>query len=201
MSRHGWRPHIESALCLDLALLFSGGALRSGTNTTGRWTWTRGGECVASVGYSAALYEAWGTLTLDYSSLNRRGEPQDETCTIPLSSRPLPFGQRYWYMHCPCSGRRARKLYKFHGLPQFCHRTAVRPLPTYASQRVSGGHRIIEQRRLIWRKLGYEGGDLLFEPTKPKWMRWRTFERYGRRDAELAGRAEAHLLAMMGDGK
>jgi hypothetical protein len=197
LSRNGWRPHIESALCLDLAALFSGGALRSGTSTAGCWTWTRTGECVASASYSAVLYEAWGTLTLNYASLDRRGESNNETCTIPFSSRPLPYGQRYWYMHCPCSGRRARKLYKFHGLPQFCHRTAVRPLPTYASQRVSGGHRIIEQRRLIWRKLGAEGGDLFFEPKKPKWMRWHTFEQHARRDAELAERAETHLARLV----
>ncbi|MBK6376557.1 MAG: hypothetical protein IPF61_06245 [Xanthomonadales bacterium] len=51
----GWRPHIESALNLDLRRMFELGALRVGSDTAGTWQWTRDGAAVSSVGYHATL--------------------------------------------------------------------------------------------------------------------------------------------------
>ncbi|HUW54565.1 MAG TPA: hypothetical protein VMV99_14235 [Rhodanobacter sp.] len=101
-------------------------------------------------------------------------------------------------MHCPYTQRRVLKLYKFGSIEQFCSRTAIRPLPTYASQRVSGSDRIIDQRWAIRRKLGDNISDLFGEPWKPKRMHWRTFERYAERDAELAERENGYLLRLIG---
>ena len=196
MSRDGWRPHIESALCLNLVVLFRQRALRPLATTSGTCQWSRGDERVASVGYSASLGEETGELRLNYS-WTTDDEPQNVTCIIRLSSRPLAFGGRYWYMHCPYTRRRARKLYKFVPIEQFCHRTAIRPLPTYASQRVSGSDRVNAQRWALRRKIGDNYSDLFGEPCKPKWMRWHTFERYARRDAELARREEEYLLRLL----
>lgn len=84
-------------------------------------------------------------------------------------------------------------LYKFSGIAKFCHRDAIRPKPTYASQRVSGIARAQAQRWAIRRKLGDECTGLMDEPMKPKWMRWATFERYAKRDAELAEIEDGYL--------
>lgn len=197
MSGSGWRPHIESALCLSVGSMFKCGALRVDATTSGSWQWSRDGERFASIGYSAILSAESGELRLSYT-WTLDGKPQDATCTIRLSSLPLQYGGRRWYMHCPYTGGRVLKLYKFGSIEQFCSRTAIRPLPTYASQRVSGSDRINAQRWAIRRKMGDPFSDLFGEPYKPKGMRWRTFERYARRDVELAERENGYLLRLIG---
>jgi hypothetical protein len=191
----GWRPHLESALCLNLARLFADGSLRADACTAGtlRWTNTRTGADVASLGYRAALGPDAGTLTLDY---NADGNP--ETCRIELVTVPCGFGGRRWLFVCPASGRRALKLYKWAKLPLFRHREAVRPRPTYASQRDGGSDRIIRQRWALRRRMGDNFSDLFGEPFKPKWMRWRTFNRYATRDAELANREWEYMGRLLG---
>ncbi len=173
-----------------------------GAMTSGALSWTRNGEKFGSIGYRADTRLESGTLTLDYRHTDRAsGERKDVQCIIPLSSIPLHYGGRRWYMHCPYTHRRAHKLHKFSGIEQFCHRTAIRPLPTYASQRVSGSDRVNDQRWAIRHKMGDNFSDLFGGPHKPKWMRWRTFNRYAARDAELEGRDAVYLgrlLARMG---
>ena len=137
MSNYGWRPHIESALSLNVGSLFKAGALRPGATASGSWQWSRDGNQVASIRYSASLTADSGELRLSYT-WKPNGKPQQVTCTIRLSSMPLHYSGRRWYMHCPLTGRRALKLYKWGSIEQFCHRTAIRPKPTYASQRGSG---------------------------------------------------------------
>lgn len=192
----GWRPHLESALCLDLLRMMRVGSVSPGCETSGIWQWSRGGKRVASIGYRAAVGADSGMLTLTY-----RVEEQDAQDVIRLSSIPNHYGGRNWFMHCPATGRRARKLYKWAGLPHFRHREAVRPRPTYASQRDSGSERIIRQRWALRRKMGDDFSDLFGEPFKPKWMRWRTYERFAARDAELEAReapAWGRLLGRLG---
>jgi hypothetical protein len=196
MSGSGWRPHIESARCLCVNALLRQCSIRPGFTTSGSWRWSQNGETVASVGYNARLGFDSGELRLSYT-WTPDGEPSDVICTIRLSSLPLQFGGRRWYMHCPYTDRRVLKLYKFGSIEKFCARTAVRPSPTYASQRVSGSDRINAQRWAIRRKIGDEYSDLFGEPYKPKRMRWRTFQRYADRDAELAA-ADTGLLRLIG---
>lgn len=196
----GWRPHIESALSLDLRRMFELGALRVGSDTTGSWCWRRDGETISSVGYHATLGEDTGSLTLNYSS-GTDEERQPFTCTVQLVTLPRHYGGRIWYFICPYSGKRARKLYKWARIDWFCHRAAIKPKPTYACQRVGGSDRINSQRWALRRKMGDEFSDLFGEPYKPKWMRWRTYERYAARDAELAERDSskfARILSRLG---
>lgn len=198
----GWRPHIESALCLNLQRLFAQGSLLAGCNVAGtlEWTYTDSGEHVASVGYRAKLTDDAGTLTLSYTE-GTGDAGKAITCTVSLVTLPRHYGGRIWYFVCPYTGRRARLLYKWKSIDWFCHREAIKPKPTYACQRESGGHRVMAQRWALRRKIGDDFSDLFGEPCKPKWMRWRTFDRYAARDAELAERESGyfgHLLARMG---
>lgn len=196
MANGGWRPHIESALCLSLPRLLEIRQVVPGCTTGGVLQWSRDGECIASVRFRAVLGDTSGTLSLSYQADGRA-----EDCTIRLSTVPNHYGGRNWFLHCPVSGRRARKLYKWSGLPDFRHREAVRPRPTYASQRDSGYDRINRQRWALRHKMGDQWSDLFGEPLKPKWMRRHTFERYAARDAELEAReapAWARLLGRLG---
>lgn len=68
----GWRPHIESALSLDLWRLHRLGIVRDGAR--GGWQWTRDGESFANLGYAVTLHGWDGTLTLEYTHTNRDGE-------------------------------------------------------------------------------------------------------------------------------
>jgi len=192
----GWRPHIESALCLDLRTMLRRSAIWPGCDTSGIWQWTCDGEQTASIGYRATLGTDDGTLTLDYSQ-GTGDERRAITCTIRLETVPCHYGGRRWLFVCPYTGRRALKLYKWASIEWFCHRTAIRPLPTYASQRVSGQDRINAQRWALRRKLGDGYSTLFDEPCKPKWMRWRTFQRYLDRDAELEAREGPFWAALL----
>lgn len=195
----GWRPHIESALCLDLRRMFKRGALRASCAVSGGWQWTNAdGDRVGSVSYQATLGENDGTLTLNYSHRNRSSERQAVTCRIELETVLCHYGGRRWYFRCPYTHRRALKLYKWPCIDLFCHREAIRPQPTYTCQRVGGLDRINAQRWALRRKLGDQYSDLLSEPVKPKWMRLRTFQRYLARDAELDAREGRYLTSLLG---
>ena len=192
MSRYGWRPKIESAWKLDVLRLQKEGILRDGAR--GWWQWTRDGEQVASICYAVEMNGPdSGMLTLSYTHTNRDGESESVTCPVRLASIPLHYGGARWYAFCPYTGKRARMLYKFSGIARFCHRDAIRPKPTYASQRVSGIARAQAQRWAIRRTLGDDCTGLLESPLKPKWMRWATFERYAKRDEELAEIEDCYL--------
>jgi hypothetical protein len=139
-----------------------------------------------------------GLLTLTYKVTDREtSKPKPVTCLIGLVTTPLNFGGRRWWMLCPYTHRRARRLYGFSGIDKFCHRLAVRPEPTYASQRVSGVCRVQAQRWAIRRRLGDDCSSLLDEPMKPAWMRWKTFERYAARDAELSEREDGYFSPLL----
>ena len=194
----GWRPHIESALCLNLQTLFKRSAIWPGCDVSSGWQWTDDdGEKVASIGYHARLGTDEGEITLSYTYGSGDARKEIE-CHAWLVTRPCHYGGRRWYFVCPYTGRRALKLYKWPGIEKFCHRDAIRPRPTYASQRESGGNRVMAQRWALRRKLGDDLSDLLGDPVKPKWMRWRTFNRYAERDAELASREWGYFARLLG---
>ncbi len=185
MSFSGWHPWIESAQVLSVSKLQTWAILFPESVRTGVLTWTDAyGDETYRVQYRAELHDSWGRLDLT---------DEHRTYGITLSTTALNFGGRRWWMHCPFTSRRALKLHRYPSLGKFCHRTAIRPLPTYASQRISGLDRIMERRWAIRRKLGDEGS--LFDSLqKPKWMRWRTFERYEQLDETLAAQEDAALI-------
>lgn len=177
MSYSSWHPAIESACALSLARILGHPPISTNAMRLGTLTWTNSyGETVYSANYRTELHEGWGQIYLTDDA---------GICSISLGTTPLHFGGSRWWMYCPITGRRALKLYRYEAIGRFCHRTAIRPLPTYASQRVSGIERIQQRRWAIRRKLG--DLDTLLEPlNKPKWMRWRTFERFQVLDDLLA---------------
>jgi hypothetical protein len=169
MSRDGWRPHIESALSLDVLTMQREGLLLPNHQESGYWRWHLGYEETALVAFRVQTYDFAGKLTLRYSARDRHsGESKPVVCVISLSTTMPPYGGFRWWMHCPYTDRRARKLYKFAGIEQFCHRESIIPKPTYASQRVSGIARIQARRWALRRRLGDEESGLGWgDPSSP----------------------------------
>lgn len=188
MAYGGWHPAIENACVLDLLRVLGKPPIRTQTIYYGSLTWSRGGEEVYSLRYQADLHDYWGRLDLTDDS---------GTYGISLGTTPLHFGGRRWWMHCPYTSSRALKLYRYSGMAKFAHRTAFRPLPTYASQRVSGIDRI-QQRRWALRRRLHDPCTLEEPLNKPKWMRWRTFVRYQELDEMLSAQEDAALWVRFG---
>lgn len=190
MTFSGWHPPIESAQKLDLSrVLGPRHPIHPQSIHFGRLTWhDEYGDETYHVQYRAELNEWWGKLDL---------ADEAGSYSISLSTTPLHFGGKRWWLHCPLTNRRAAKLYRYECLGRFYHRTAIRPRPTYASQRVSGIDRIQSRRWALRRKLN--DPCTLVEPlNKPKWMRWKTFQRYEHLDEILATQEDAALLARFG---
>ena len=82
-------------------------------------------------------------------------------------------GSRSWFI-CPAIGCGRRVVILYGGgifACRHCHQLA------YASSREDAGGRATRRADRLRARLGWEPGILNGEGIKPKWMRWRTFER------------------------
>ena len=94
---------------------------------------------------------------------------------VGLQTSPQPFGGARWWFVCPRTRRRAVRLFLPLGGHQFWSRQAYRL--GYSSQRQDPMGCAQLQAEKIYRQLGGEGHWMDDPPPKPKWMRWRTYER------------------------
>jgi hypothetical protein len=197
------REKVENSLKLDLRRMFSSGALYAHCDTHGTWRCTASstGRCIDSVSYHAIIGEQSGTLTLLHPHVDTSGRHCMLTYDIRLSSIPLHYGGRRWYMHCPLTGRRAQILRKWQGTAKFCHRAAFAIAPTYASQRTSENKRIIAKRIAIREKLGSANPSLFVMPRKPRRMRWLTYSKYIHRELALARSYHDYIMRLMGQDR
>ena len=68
----------------------------------------------------------------------------------------------------------------------------------YASSREDAGDRAIRRADRLRARLGWEPGILNGEGGKPKWMRWRTFERLSAEYDAVIGRSMRELMLKLG---
>jgi len=123
-------------------------------------------ENVALIGMTRASLTGENDANLSIE-FRLNGEPE----LIWLEKRPCRFGGGRWFAVCPHSGRTAAKLYLPSGGRRFLSRHAYRM--GYRSQyEAPAGRATLKQDRLAAR-LGLD----LHCPVKPKWMRWRTYDR------------------------
>jgi hypothetical protein len=86
------------------------------------------------------------------------------------------YGGRRWWFQCPRTYRKTTKLYLPNGGWHFWSRQAYGL--GYACQREDRFGRLQRRAAMLNRQLGGKGwGSWDTPPTKPKWMRWRTYER------------------------
>src|SRR5713226_3182955 len=102
------------------------------------------------------------------------------------------YGGRRWWFQCPRTGRRTTKLYLPNGGRHFWSRQAYGL--GYASQREGRFDRLQRRAAMLNRQLGGKGwATWESPPSKPKWMRWRTYERKYEGWRRVVERADAEF--------
>jgi hypothetical protein len=121
---------------------------------------------------------------------------------IALVTLPRHFGGRSWFFVCPVINCRASVLWLPRGAQHFASRHAWPGKVAYHSQFMTAADRAYLgmeriKRRLIG-ELDPEAWDL---PPKPKWMRWKTYdrlvERFERYEAALDAAALSHVTKLL----
>jgi hypothetical protein len=174
MPRERLRVCLQDGLKLDLNRLIRRGTVRPGTKAGPyliQWTNSYTGELVASGEITANLCgreEGW--FRFQAGSLEQ---------WVTLVARPRHFGGKQWYFRCPLTGRLASVLWMPPGARQFCSRHAWgQRKVAYRSQFLSvydRGH--AGQAKIKARLIGDLDPRDWALPPKPKWMRWRTYNR------------------------
>ena len=173
MPRPRQRVRLESGLKLDLNKLRRQGLVCPGVKRGAviRWTNTYTGEVIAKGVMTSNMegtYEGWLRIQLG-------GVDQ----TITLVPKPRHFGGHQWYFVCPVMNRYASVLWMPSGANRFCSRQAWGRRVAYASQFADPDNRAhIGQAKIKSRLIADLDLDEWDFPPKPKWMRWRTYNRY-----------------------
>src|SRR5262249_28943431 len=176
----------QQALKLDINLLARRGLIMPGSAAGPhaiRWV-NSDGQVIASGWLSADMQsDDEGLFHIQICELNQQ---------IALSTFPRHYGGRQWFFVCPGTKRRASVLLLPGGALQFASRHAWPGRVAYRAQFMTAMDRAYLGMEKIKRCLI---GDLDPEewelPPKPKWMRWKTYQRY----VEQFDRYEAALDA------
>jgi hypothetical protein len=168
------RPSYESAASLVLCTTtFARAGLRFGVRGSATLTFTSDGES-----FPVAIEIDTTVREVPYMQLahaRRTDPPVAQHYNVRLLTSPQWFGGLRWWFQCPRTGRRAVKLFLPLGGHQFWSRHAYGL--GYASQREDRMGCAQLQAEKIYRQLGGEGHWMDDPPPKPKWMRWRTYDR------------------------
>jgi hypothetical protein len=176
--RHGGRVLVENAIRLNIDTLLRRCRIRRGGTARGTYHFdfydqelSVDFEC--HIGNPGASWLRLQYRICDYWT----GEPHEIDDLIYLVATRPHFGGLRWWFECPRTGDRVRMLYLALGVRRFASRRAYRL--AYASQRgtvVDRAHR--GQAKIKARLIGDRDPDEWDLPPKPKWMRWRTYQRY-----------------------
>ena len=190
MPRPLQRVRLESGLKLNLNSLARRGFIKPGaiTGPVGIvWTDDTGQQIV---GYVTADMsgEQTGWLRIRLGRLDQ---------CIYLVARPRHFGGRQWFFMCPHLHSRATVLWMPPGAHSFACRERWGRQVAYASQfkdRIARGHRGAAKIKSRLCSVGGFDPDEWELPPKPKWMRWKTYNRMVERFDRYEGMVEEGLL-------
>jgi hypothetical protein len=185
-------------LKLDLNRLAAQGIVRRGASTGPAgisWTSDYWGEIASALIWADMRGHREGFFRI------RLGEWDQH---IALSATPRHFGGRQWYFVCPYMNRHVSVLWKPPGAYSFACRQKWGRQVAYASQFMARDDRAHRGKAKINAQLCRKGGfdpDEWDIPPKPKWMRWKTYDRavkkYDRYDDVLDEGLSA-LMARLG---
>ncbi len=174
MPRPRQRVCLQAGLKLDLNKLRRQGWLRPGAKVGPhhiRWTYTYTGEEIASGLITANMegkYGGW--LRILIGDLDQR---------IDLVTQSRHFGGRQWYFECPVTHRHCSVLWLPPGATRFCSRQTWRRQVAYASQFADPDNRAhLGKAKIKSRLIADLDPDEWALPPKPKWMRWRTYNKH-----------------------
>ena len=171
------RACLEEGLKLDLNRLARQGFVRRGMRWGPigiRWHWTYTGEEIAT-GLITSNMEGpcGGWFRIQIGNLDQ---------SIDLVAEPRNFGGRQWYFECPSTWRQCSVLWMPPGARRFCSRQVWKRSVAYASQFADPDNRAhIGKAKIKSRLIADLDPDEWDLPPKPKWMRWRTYDRYTQR--------------------
>ena len=172
--RSGGRPTYESCASLVLTTTtFARAGLRAGVTGEATLTFANFGEPLPVSTMIDTTDPHFPFIQLSHA--RRCTPPATESYRVPLQTTPQRFGGVRWWFRCPRTGRRCTKLFLPLGGHQFWSRYAYRL--GYASQREDAAGRAQRQARKVSASLGDADHWMGGPPPKPKWMRWRTYER------------------------
>ena len=183
--RYGTKPTTDDYHRLDVRRLARSGGLRPGFR--GGWQWTEDGEVVASI----QMRTEHDRVILFYR--HRSGTEQWTSKEYPVRIDRTAChlgGSRPWFI-CPALGCGRRVAILYGGVIfacRDCYQLA------YASSREDAGDRATRRAERLRAQLGWEPGILNGEGGKPKWMRWRTFERLAAQHEELVGKSMQDMM-------
>jgi hypothetical protein len=194
MPRPLQRVRLESGLKLNLNRLARRGIIKPGaiTGPVGvAWTEKYTGDEIASGLITADMSGIEGWFRIQLGHLDQR---------ILLITKRRHFGGRQWYFVCPYTNRPASVLWKPPGAQSFASRQKWERQVAYASQfmdRIARGHQgaaTIKSRLCSFGGFDPDEWDL---PPKPKWMRWRTYNRMVERFDRYQALVEEGLLEVV----
>jgi len=166
--RYGTKSSTDEYRRLDVRRWAREGMLRPGY--WGGWQWTRNGEVVASIRMRAEA----NRVILTYRHCRDGEDWKDEEYPVRIARTPCHLGgSRPWFI-CPALGCGRRVAILYGGgifACRHCYQLA------YASTREDAGDRATRGADRIRARLGWAPGILNGHGDKPKWMRWRTFDR------------------------
>jgi hypothetical protein len=149
----------------------------------GGWQWLRHGRQVASI----QMHAEADRVVLTYRHRRGDGDWTDEEYPVYIVRTACHLGgSRAWFI-CPAVGCRRRVAILYGGTVFACRRCHQL---TYDSTREDAGDRATRHADRIRARLGWEPGIGNGRGSKPKWMRWRTFQ-------QLADRHDQHVSRSM----
>ncbi len=147
------------------------------------WSWSQRGEPSGNIMIRMALADNRPlSMQLDYRTRQGDGNWRHMLETVRLDWQPCRFGGWRAWIHCPVCSRTVAVLY---GGTRFLCRHCQQL--TYASQREDVIDRAQRRGEIAMEKLGCRNGFVGGFVSKPKWMRWTTFERLAQK-VEAANR-------------
>lgn len=157
----------------------------------GSWEWTRNGETVASIDVRTEL----NRVVLEYRNRRWGGIWREVEEPVCIERTPCHLGgTRPWFL-CPnlgC-GRRVAILYcRGTFACRRCHRI------TYASSNEGDGDRAARRALRIRARLSWDATIMCSHAPKPKWMRWRTYDRLLAEHEALLSRSLQTLAQQFG---
>jgi hypothetical protein len=144
----------EECLSLDLAKLMRAGDVAKGKTIAGKVSWPQDCTPITSVKFQLDLRSA--RLSLIFHSPLADGQSREISQAIALTSTAQNFGGRRWWLRCPVTGSRARKLYLSPESDRFASRQAWSL--GYRVERLSHFDRPFEKMFRAQRNLGGEQG-------------------------------------------
>jgi hypothetical protein len=172
MARSRQRSRLESGFKIDLNELVRQRLLLTECRIRPcRWCWTNTytGEEAATALISGDVGPQQGWLRIQLGSLDQ---------FVDLVCQTRHFGGRQWYFECPVTCRRCTTLWMPPCTSRFLSRQAWGRSVAYASQFLDPDNRAHRgQAKIKARLIGDCDPDEWELPPKPKWMRWRTYNR------------------------